>query len=143
VLLEPMRTFGVILFILVGHFGFSQTLNLTISISEIKDVQSVLNIGVYNDESNFPVKGEEWIVFNFDVNQESYTFEIEKLPKGEYAIAIFQDENLDNECNTNILGLPKENYGFSNNFRPRFTRPSFDDCKIELVNDTTIFIELH
>jgi len=57
------------------------------------------------------------------VEQKVHTIVIKDLPKGEYAISVFQDEDFDKECNIGFLGFPKENYGFSNNYRPRFRAP--------------------
>jgi len=138
-----MRSFVLIIFILVGYFGYSQTLNLRIQIENIEDINGILNIGIFNHENTFPIEGKEFRTVVAKVNKSTETVLIKDLPKGEYAISIFNDENLDDKCNTNFLGLPKEDYGFSNNFRPRFSAPKFDDCKLKFVNDTTIIIELH
>ena len=59
------------------------------------------------------------------------TFEYE-LPAGQYAVGIFHDVNLNNKMDNNFLGLPKEQYGFSNNTRGLFGPPSFEDTAFEL-----------
>lgn len=56
-----------------------------------------------------------------------YTFE--ELPFGEYAIKLFHDENMDGELDTNFLGIPTEDYGFSNNVRGTFGPADYDDAK--------------
>lgn len=50
----------------------------------------------------------------------------EGLPPGEYAVAAFHDEDLDGDLNTNLLGMPTEGYGFSNEARGTFGPPGFD-----------------
>ena len=42
----------------------------------------------------------------------TYVYE---LPPGTYAIGIFHDVNLNNKMDNNLFGVPKEQYGFSNN----------------------------
>ena len=52
----------------------------------------------------------------------------ENIAKGSYAIAIFLDENADGKLNFNLLGIPKELFGFSNNVYPKFRSPTFKEC---------------
>ncbi|MFZ4543125.1 MAG: DUF2141 domain-containing protein [Saprospiraceae bacterium] len=54
------------------------------------------------------------------------------LPEGEYAIAVYQDGNRNQQLDTNMFGVPTEAYGFSNNIRPKFRAPSFDEAKFTL-----------
>lgn len=138
-----MRVVIFIFALIVSQFAYSQNLDLRVSITNIKNIKGVIKIGLFNDESTFPNKGEEYLTIKVDVKQSSHTILISDIPKGDYAVSIFHDENTDDECNTNFIGLPKESYGFSNNYRPRFRTPTYDDCKIGLLNDTTIVIELH
>ena len=69
------------------------------------------------------------------------TFEYE-LPAGQYAVGIFHDVNLNNKMDNNFLGLPKEQYGFSNNARALFGPPSFEDAAFELEGVTKQSIDL-
>ncbi|MYE01735.1 MAG: DUF2141 domain-containing protein, partial [Alphaproteobacteria bacterium] len=45
------------------------------------------------------------------------------LAPGEYAIAAFHDEDRDGDLDTNLLGMPTEGYGFSNEARGAFGPP--------------------
>ncbi len=69
------------------------------------------------------------------------TFEYE-LPAGQYAVGIFHDVNLNNKMDNNFLGLPKEQYGFSNNARALFGPPSYEDAAFELKGVTKQSIDL-
>ena len=48
------------------------------------------------------------------------------LAPGDYAVAAFHDEDRDGDLNTNLLGMPTEGYGFSNEARGTFGPPGFD-----------------
>ena len=52
-----------------------------------------------------------------------------EIPPGTYAIGVYIDENDNEKLDTNFLGIPKEQYGFSNNARafgiPKFEAASF------------------
>ena len=62
--------------------------------------------------------------------------------KGEFALACFQDTDLDNKIDTKIFGIPI-NYGFSGNKRGFFgTPPNYKEAKIDLKTDTEIIIKI-
>ncbi|MFT3778788.1 MAG: DUF2141 domain-containing protein [Ottowia sp.] len=67
---------------------------------------------------------------------------IRDLPAGRYAIKSFADENGNAKLDTNILGLPTERYGFSNNAIGRMGPPTFDAAAVELDADKRITIRL-
>jgi len=51
------------------------------------------------------------------------------VPYGEYAIKIFHDENANEKLDTNLVGMPKERFGFSNDAMGRFGPPSFEQAR--------------
>jgi uncharacterized protein (DUF2141 family) len=64
------------------------------------------------------------------------------LSEGECAVAVYQDLNENNVLDKGWFSIPKEPYGLSNNFRPTFSAPTFDDCKFKLTGQTIITITL-
>ncbi len=64
------------------------------------------------------------------------------LPNGKYAVSAVYDENSNEEMDTNFMGIPTENYGFSNDARGRFGPPKLEDQLFELNENKTISIEL-
>ncbi len=56
------------------------------------------------------------------------------LPAGRYALMVIHDENGNGTLDTNVIGMPVEGYGFSNN--PRVMRkPTFDEAAFEIGAD--------
>jgi uncharacterized protein (DUF2141 family) len=53
----------------------------------------------------------------------------EKIPPGVYGLSAFHDKNKNGKLDTNLLGIPSEDYGASNNARGTFGPPSFEDAK--------------
>ena len=70
------------------------------------------------------------------------TLTFDSLPSGPRAVRIFHDENSNGRLDTNLLGIPREGYGFSNNPRSRLGVPAFEDRLFILRSDTTITITL-
>ena len=71
----------------------------------------------------------------------SVTYRYE-LPPGTYAIGIFHDANLNNQLDNYFFGVPREQYGFSNNARGFMGPPSFDDAAFSVEGKTEISIGL-
>lgn len=68
---------------------------------------------------------------------------LDDLKPGVYALAAYLDENGDGKLNRGkILGLPKEPVAFSNGVVPKLSRPSFDDTKVSVDEDSIVVITL-
>jgi uncharacterized protein (DUF2141 family) len=69
-----------------------------------------------------------------------YTFS--DVPSGEYALAVYHDVNGNKEFDKNVLGIPQEDYAFSNNASSPFGPPSFEKAKFRLEDTYTANIIL-
>ena len=67
------------------------------------------------------------------------------VPKGSWAVLAYQDENENGELDRNLIGIPKENYGFSRDARGKFGPPGFDDAAIQVGDEATVVakVRLH
>ncbi len=64
------------------------------------------------------------------------------VPRGNYAVAAFHDEDGDGGLSTNFFGIPNEGFGFGNDARGSMGPPSFKDCVVNVSNGGTIKIKL-
>ena len=64
------------------------------------------------------------------------------LLNGEYAISLFVDFNGNKKIDKNFFGIPREQYGFSNNVMGRMSAPTFDQAKFMVTGPTTQNIKL-
>ena len=124
-------------------FSGVKTHKLSIHISGISKIKGSLFIAVFRATDDFPVFGKQYkgIVKEVEGKSQNYTFD--NLPEGEYALAIYQDENRNKILDKNLLGIPTEIYGFSNNARRTFSAPSFQEAKFKLNRDLqqTVFLK--
>ncbi len=67
---------------------------------------------------------------------------IENLPKGFYSFSYYHDVNSNGELDKNMVGIPKEPYGFSNGQKGNFGQPNFQESKIEIKIDTVIQLKI-
>lgn len=62
---------------------------------------------------------------------------VRDLRPGTYAVAVFHDENGNDEFDQGIFGIPLEDYGFSNDARGFFSAPDFSDAAFEVRGPRT------
>lgn len=84
----------------------------------------------YKDHKN-PFRG-----LTISIKQNNATVIMEDIPFGEYAVKAFHDEDANDDLTTNFLGIPVEDYGFSNDARGMFGPPGWDDAKFNFDKDT-------
>jgi len=118
------------------------TFDLTVHVTDLENNDGVLQFGLYNDASKFPKVGETYKMVRVKTSGKSRKYTFKDLPKGAYAVAIYQDENNNDNCDKNFLGVPVEAYAFSNDIRPLLSVPKFKDCSILLHSSKTIEIKL-
>jgi uncharacterized protein (DUF2141 family) len=117
-------------------------LKLTLHITNIQDACGRIQVGIYNNKSDFPKEGKEFKRVYIKVDAKEVKFTVQDMPPGDYAIAIYHDANTDGQCNSNFLGVPTECYGFSNNVKPFLSAPSFSATKFSLTTDRLLTIRL-
>ena len=126
--------------------SYSKEANLKISILNL-DKPGVLYLSICKDAAGFEEtvenESEEASCITSAGEIELQNFEINgMIPHGEYAISLFIDSNGNKKIDKNFLGIPKEQYGFSNNVIGRMSAPTFDQAKFLVAGPTTQNIKL-
>lgn len=128
--------------VLVANLFSTPGPELTINISNIASIKGNIIIGIFDSDKDFLKDGAAFKNYTLEVEGTTETIIISDLPEGNYAVSLFHDENSDNVCNRNFLGIPKEGYGFSNNVKPKLSAPSYKDCKFTLNKNQVLNIVL-
>jgi len=139
-----------IFFCLIAVLGAS-TLNADTLDVEIHGVtkEGMLHLAIYDSKEVFEADkgdqpGERPGIVSGAVKRVSKgiyrdSFEI---PAGTYAIGFYIDANGNEKLDTNFLGMPKEEFGFSNNAMGTFSAPKFEAASFILVDHKKIQIDL-
>lgn len=61
---------------------------------------------------------------------------VKDVPAGTWAVLSYQDENDNGKLDRNVVGIPKENYGFSRDARGSFGPPSFEEAAFAVSGET-------
>jgi uncharacterized protein (DUF2141 family) len=133
-----------ILFTLMSPALLAATLNF--SVSNLRSGKGNIQFILFESSDGFPDKAElglrQGIIPAVRFQSPSYQVELRDLPPGRYAIAIIHDENSNGKLDTNMVGIPKEGFGFSNNPKVTFGPPSFERASFEIKDNQSINIEL-
>ena len=132
-----------IIFVLIAESSSAQQniYKLTVIVDHIEKIRGKLEISLYNNAKTFPKDNVEYMTRSVPVRSDTVKC-VFYVPPGIYAIALYHDANNNNKCDENLLGIPEEGFGFSNNVKPFMRAPSFDACKFQVSKDTVIRISL-
>ena len=115
---------------------------LSIAVEGVKTSEGRISVAVYNESEGFLEFDRVYRVDSVRARKGITHLSIEDLPEGEYALAIFHDENGNNKLDTNWLGIPKEAVGFSRARMKTFGPPTFRECALKIRADSEIRITL-
>lgn len=102
----------------------SESGTLLVLVKGFKSTEGHLRVALFNKGNTFPDSDAyRTSITEISANEELIRFE--DLPYGDYAVAVIHDFNDDGKLDKNILGIPTEGYGFSNNAMGKYGPPTF------------------
>lgn len=117
--------------------------DLVISVEKIRESKGDILLALYANPEGFPFDAAKAIGrYKSTPSGGTAAFRLKAIPRGRYAIALFQDSNGDGKLNTNFLGIPQEGYGVSNNAYRRFSAPEFGASAFWHEELTTLHISM-
>ncbi|WP_109434560.1 DUF2141 domain-containing protein [Aquimarina sp. AU119] len=132
-----MKTLALIVALLISNFFTNAQENIngitiTVTVPNVTSSEGEVLFGLY-DENTFmkaaPIKGEKSIITD-GVAKITFT----NVPAGVYAISCFHDINGNNRMDFEPNGIPKENYGVSNNSMS-YGPPMWGEAKFEVTSE--------
>lgn len=106
---------------------------LGISFTNIRQAQGSIYLGVYRSAADFLKPEKACLKKIIRVGSAgSLDLDCSELAPGIYAVSCFHDLNGNGKLDTNFFGIPTEPYGFSNNARPKFRAPRWEEARFEV-----------
>ena len=107
---------------------------IILKVTGVRSEKGQVKIAVFNS----PKKWLEEPIYSatIDVDSQEVIWKISDVPYGDYGVAVFHDENRNGKMDKNLLGIPLEPYGFSNNLRVTFGPPKWDKAKFAVKSST-------
>src|SRR4051812_39824985 len=97
---------------------------LEITVKNIKNEKGNVRVGIFKDKDTFLKEAIYGKVVKARKNELMVVFD--NLPAGKYAVSVIHDENENGELDSNMIGMPKEGFGFTNDAMGTFGPPSFE-----------------
>lgn len=116
---------------------------LEIEVTNIRNKKGVIILSFYKDEASFdqytPFLEQEYS--KTQILDGSLIIKTD-LCEGTYGIALLDDENNDGEMKYNIIGIPKEGFGFSNFILRRYVKPKLTDFEFIHNPNNKVLIQI-
>ena len=109
-------------------------ISLEIKINNLESNKGPIYIRILDENENPVIVGTSTVI--------NYSAEIsfDSISPGKYAIQFFHDENENQKMDFNLIGIPKEKFGSSNNVKPVLGPPKFEKMLINLNENEKIII---
>ena len=110
-------------------------ISLEMEINNLKSNKGPLYIRILDENENPVIVGTSPVI--------NYSSEIsfDSIFPGKYAIQFFHDENENQKMDFNLIGIPKEKFGSSNDVKPILGPPKFEKMLFEIYQDKKIVMK--
>jgi uncharacterized protein (DUF2141 family) len=110
-----------------------RTGTITVTVKKLRNNNGKAGAALFSSADGFPKKLEKaFRSVSGPIKKKRAKLVFRNVPYGVYAIACVHDENGNGKIDKNIMGLPKEGYGFSKDAMGMFGPPDFEAAKIAL-----------
>ncbi len=115
---------------------------LQVEVKGLRNNDGLVRLALYDRPELFPISGKAFVISDVPIPYQGLSLLFSDLPLGEYALALFHDEDGDNVFDKGFLGLPLEGFGFSNDATVFFSAPSFSAAAVT-VGEALTTITVH
>ena len=110
-------------------------ISLEMEINNLESNKGPIYIRILDENENPVIVGTSPVI--------NYSSEIsfDSIFPGKYAIQFFHDENENQKMDFNLIGIPKEKFGSSNDVKPILGPPKFKKMLFEIYQDKKIVMK--
>ena len=106
--------------------------DLTVKLHGVRAQTGLIRAAVVDSQEAWNGKAAPVQADGVPAQADEASFTFKDLKPGSYAVMITHDENGNGKLDTNVVGMPLEGYGFSNN--PQVMRkPTWDEARFEIT----------
>lgn len=114
---------------------------LRLEVSSFRNAKGTLNCRLFTEASSFP-DGEGTVTVRAPIDGTQATCAFGGLKPGTYAIAVVHDENGNGKLDKNLVGIPTEGYGVSNNRTYALSSPKWDESKFTVTSKAPMVLQV-
>lgn len=111
--------------------------HLHVTIAGLRNGRGVVRCALFRGPDGFPKDiSKAYRHETVNITERTAACDFDGLAPGRYAVAVFHDENENGKLDTNLIGMPKEPVGVSNNAKAHFGPPRFEDAAFPVGEDS-------
>ena len=103
----------LVMFLVFLHAELQAQHQLTITVKKVPNTKGKISAALYNTADDFLKFDKVFDSTSSEAIEGETVLIFDNVPAGNYAIALFHDENNNGKMDTNFLGIPKEKVAFS------------------------------
>ena len=112
-----------------------------LDVSAFRNADGALGCRLFSDAKGFPdADGTKTI--RAAISGTKASCEFGSIPPGTYAVVVIHDENGNGKLDRNLLGIPSEGYGVTNNRTYALTSPKWDESTFTLAAGESIVLRV-
>lgn len=129
--------FKVVLLLTVGTgFGSStHAADLVIRVSGVTEPLGEIGCSLFSEATGFPMDNKRARQLWVPAEPGGVTCRFDQVSEGTYVVSIGHDVNGNRKVDTNLVGMPTEQWGVSKNVRPVLRAPKFEEAKFTVSAD--------
>ncbi len=116
--------------------------DLIVDVSGAPSQSGQIGCALHSQAEGFPMDNSRATQSWHAVSNNGATCTFTGLTAGTYAVAVSHDTNANKKTDTNLVGIPTEAWGVSNNVRPRLRAPRFDEAGFAVPATGTFKIKI-
>jgi len=125
-----MRSSGLLVVPLLLAVSSARAADLVVKVGGIRSSSGEIGCALYASPDGFPMEQKGASVQWQPAREDGVVCRFPGLQRGTYAMAVVHDLNGNHRTDTNLLGMPTEDWGVSNNVRHSLRAPSFDEAQV-------------
>ena len=105
---------------------------ISVEVLGIHSSQGTIDCALFGSADGFPDQATKAVKTALGKIENSRAVcEFSQVTPGDYAVSVFHDENSNGKLDRNLIGMPKEGVGASNDAKGHFGPPKFDDARFK------------
>jgi uncharacterized protein (DUF2141 family) len=111
-----------------------RTCTLIVKVVGLRNTKGKVDVLLFRSSAGFPDDPSKAVVDDEQIDPKTLTAQVvfQHVAPGPAAVTVLHDENLNDKLDKNLVGIPREGYGASNNPKKRLREPTFAEAQFSV-----------
>lgn len=114
--------------------------DLIVRVTAISSDRGRIAIALFDSEASYQSREKPFREKRLVISDREAVWRIKDIPFADYTLMLYHDKNGNGEFDQNFIGIPLEQYGFSNNAVGWFAPPAYEKAVFRLMIDEQVHV---